>query len=139
MSKDLNIPVSEIMTKKLITVTPKDNLKLAYSIFKQHRFHHLPVVRYKELVGIFSKADMLLITHGSNNPGSPTKENEEIYNNTLIEDVMITKMATLAPDQSIRVAAEIFKENLFHSVPVVENGELVGLVTTHDLLKYAFS
>ncbi|HQU60501.1 MAG TPA: CBS domain-containing protein, partial [Saprospiraceae bacterium] len=45
-------------------------------------------------------------------------------------------LAKLNPNARINVALEIFMENRFHAVPVVEeNGELVGIVTTFDIIK----
>ena len=43
---------------------------------------------------------------------------------------------TVAADTSIKEVAEILAKQSFHSIPVVENGKLVGLVTTTDLIKY---
>jgi acetoin utilization protein AcuB len=43
------------------------------------------------------------------------------------------------PDDSIGLAADIFLVNTLHALPVVEDNRLVGIITTHDLLKYAFA
>ena len=51
------LPVSSIMTTQLITVDPKDPLTTVRDIFAQHNIHHIPVVRYKQLVGLVSKTD----------------------------------------------------------------------------------
>ena len=53
----MNRPVSEIMTKKLITVIPSDSLKLVNDLFNKHNIHHILVVRHLDLVGIISKTD----------------------------------------------------------------------------------
>ena len=45
----------------------------------------------------------------------------------------------LEPDDTIGLAADIFLANKFHALPVVEDERLVGIVTTHDLLKYSFT
>ncbi|MEM8909876.1 MAG: CBS domain-containing protein, partial [Bacteroidota bacterium] len=47
------------MTTKLLTVNPKDKLQEVKKIFDDHRIHHLPVVRYKTIVGLISKTDLL--------------------------------------------------------------------------------
>lgn len=44
----------------------------------------------------------------------------------------------LDPDDSIGLAIDIFLANKFHALPIVEDGALLGIVTTHDLLEYAF-
>ena len=52
---------------------------------------------------------------------------------------MTTKVATLGPTELIGAAAQVFLEHLFHGLPIVdEDHNLVGIVTTHDILKYQF-
>ena len=43
-------PVKTIMSTELLTVNPADKLTLVKEIFDEHNIHHLPVVRFKELV-----------------------------------------------------------------------------------------
>ena len=52
---------------------------------------------------------------------------------------MTKKVATLYANEKIGAAAQVFLENLFHGLPIVdENDNLIGIVTTHDVLKYEF-
>ena len=53
-----------------------------------------------------------------------------------VKDMMTSELATLEPDDSIRTALAVFQENLFHALPIVKGDELLGLITTYDLLKY---
>jgi acetoin utilization protein AcuB len=48
---------------------------------------------------------------------------------------MTKGLATLSPDDRIDIAIEVFRENILHAIPVVENDELVGLITTHDIIE----
>lgn len=50
-------PISTIMETDLVTVNPEETLLAVKKIFEQHSFHHLPVVRFKKIVGIISKTD----------------------------------------------------------------------------------
>ena len=59
-------PVKSIMTTKLITVSTGDKLTVVKEIFDNNRIHHVPVVRYKELVGIISKTDFMHFLRGFN-------------------------------------------------------------------------
>ncbi|MCB0644425.1 MAG: CBS domain-containing protein, partial [Phaeodactylibacter sp.] len=54
---NLNAPVSTIMTTNLITVNPEDPIQKVNEIFEKNNIHHIPVVRYKDIVGIISKTD----------------------------------------------------------------------------------
>lgn len=127
-------PVSTIMTTKLVTVSPSDPLTLVKEIFEKNSFHHLPVVRYKELVGIISKSDFLLIHHS---PLETSPIDDDVFSKHTVEEIMTTRIAKIEPDDQIGTAAEVLLSNLFHSVPVVKDGELVGLVTTFDIINYA--
>jgi len=127
-------PVSTIMTKDLITVNPKDSLKVVKEIFDSKRLHHIPVVRYKKIVGIISKSDVLYFMKGAN-PEKEKSRNEKLLEKYTAEEIMTTGMAKLESDDRINVALEVFKENLFHAIPVVDNDELCGIVTTYDIIK----
>ena len=53
-----------------------------------------------------------------------------------IEQVMTKNPVSVSPDKTVREVTELLDKQSFHSVPVTENGELKGVVTTTDLLKY---
>jgi acetoin utilization protein AcuB len=127
-------PVSTIMTRDLITVNPKDSLKVVKEIFDSKRLHHIPVVRYKKIVGIISKTDLLYFLKGAN-PEKEKTRNEKLLEKYTADEIMTTGMAKLESDDRINVALEVFKENLFHAIPVVDNDELTGIVTTYDIIK----
>ncbi len=121
------------MTRDLITVNPKDSLKVVKEIFDSKRLHHIPVVRYKKIVGIISKSDVLYFMKGAN-PEKEKARNEKLLEKYTAEEIMTTGMAKLESDDRINVALEVFKENLFHAIPVVDNDELTRIVTTYDII-----
>lgn len=124
------------MSTKLLAVTPQDSLTVVKEIFDTHRIHHVPVVRYKSLVGIISKSDFLYFLRGVSGKHEEDRFiNEARLNVYKAEDIMTKGLAKVEPSDRINVVLEIFKENLFHAIPVVEEGELVGLVTTYDIIK----
>lgn len=123
----MNEPLSSIMTKKVITAGPDDKLSVAREVFMKNRVHHLPIVRGARLVGILTTYDMFkLVDSGSD------------YDDVIIKNVMTDHVATLEPEDKIGSAAELFLENLFHAVPIVKDGELKGIVTSFDVIKYTF-
>ncbi|TXB62406.1 CBS domain-containing protein [Phaeodactylibacter luteus] len=129
-------PVKSIMTTNLLTVTTGDKLTAVKEIFDNHRVHHIPVVRYKELVGIISKTDFLHFLRGFNRNAEDEFVNEARMRAYKVEDIMTKGIAKLAPEDRINVALEIFLENRFHAIPVVNAaGELEGLLTTFDIIK----
>lgn len=124
----MNETVAQIMATNLITVAPDDNLEHVRELLLNHHIQHIPVVEGKRLVGMISSYDLVKI-------GADLKD----YSNTKVVDVMTTRLAKIEPTDKIGTAAEIFMEHLFHAVPVVNDGELVGLVTTFDILKYEYN
>jgi len=128
-------PVSSIMSTDLITVNPKDPLINVKNIFDQNNIHHIPVVRFKKIVGIVSKTDLMYFLKGLEKDRFDKIVNYTRLQSYLVEDIMTTGLAKLEPTEKILVALKVFKENLFHAIPIVEQDELVGIVTTYDIIK----
>lgn len=121
--------IKEIMTRNLVTAHPSNSLGQIKGIFDRMEFHHLPIVEDgNKLIGIISQVDM-------------DRFHDLIQNNNLhatAEDILTKFPMSLDQDDTIGLAADIFLANKFHAIPVVEDGELLGLITTHDILKYCF-
>lgn len=133
-------PISGIMSTDLKTLSPDDNFIAVRDLFNENRIHHIPIVEDGVLKGVISKTDFLHLENGvSLSNGETDEENEQIFANTKVSSLMATGLATLQPEQSIGVAAEIFLANLFHCIPVVdEERKLKGLVTSFDVIKFCF-
>jgi len=131
-------PVSEIMSKDLITLTPRDKLTRVKEVFDNHRIHHIPVVEYKKIVGIVSKTDLCTFLKGVTKFSNLDPNTDDMrLRNYLVEDIMTEGLAKVEPTTRISVVLEVFKENLFHAIPVVnELEELVGIVTTYDIIDW---
>ncbi len=134
---NLFAPVSAIMTdhKHLVTINPEDPLQLVKDIFESHNFHHIPVVRYQEVVGIISRSDFEHFMGGN----SPYEEdrflNERRLARTKAEDIMTSRLGKIGSSDRINVVVDIFVLNRFHALPVVDDDVLVGIVTPFDILK----
>ncbi|MEP6793441.1 MAG: CBS domain-containing protein [Saprospiraceae bacterium] len=132
---DFTAPVSNYMSKKLLTVSPRDSMKAVKEIFDNNRIHHIPVVKYKTIVGIISKADYLyFLRNVQSTEHLPLVEHESLEK-FYVEDIMTTGMATMESTERVNVALDVLSENLFHAIPIVDNGELVGIFTTQDVIK----
>ena len=134
-----NIPISTIMTESTITVRPNDSLLTIQSIFDRNNIHHIPVLKEDHtLVGIISKTDLLVFRKKLSLQTSGKHYSQFTEANTTAKNIMTTDLTVLDPDDSIGLAADIFLANTFHAIPVVEDKKLVGIITNHDLLQYAF-
>lgn len=137
----MNNPVSEIMSTKLITVIPTDPLTKVKEIFETYNIHHIPVVRYKEIVGMVSKTDFYKLIHGFRLrvTGQEETETTGILSSHTVEQLMTKGVVRLNQNDKMGVAAELFLTNYFHAVPIMnDDNELVGIVTTYDIIKYYF-
>lgn len=132
---EFTAPLSTIMTKKLITVMPGDKLSYVKEIFDTKRIHHIPVVKYKTLVGLISRADLGQFVRGAERNMDGDPKGRHPLEHYTAEDVMTTGLATLESTDRINVAIEVFAENIVHAIPIVDDGELVGIVTTLDVIK----
>lgn len=133
-----NISIREIMTTKLMTVSPDDTVYKVREIFNNNTFHHLPVVEPgQKLVGIISKEDLHKLDRLAAME-KVTTETEKEFLHLCAGDIMTEYPMQLDPEDSVGLAADIFLANKFHALPIVEDNTLVGMVTTHDLLKYSF-
>ncbi len=138
---DFTRPVSDIMTKELITVQPDELMTVVDRIFKTHKIHHIPVIEADgTVIGMISKSDYLRTLHSLSLFKTAKVEayNEAVLKSLLVREVMAKQLARLRPESPISLAADMLLENLFHALPVVEDGRLVGIVTSFDLLKYAY-
>lgn len=136
---NMNSPVSEIMATNLYAVSPSDLLEKVRDLFDAHNIHHIPVVQFKKLVGMISKTDFNRVLHGSRLNPAAAELDDAVLKNYRCDALMSPHLAKLSPSDKIGVAAEIFLDNLIHALPVVdEAGDLVGLVTTYDIIRYCF-
>ncbi len=135
---EINRPVSEIMTHNPVTVKPETRIENIHNLFESNSFHHIPVVDHARLVGIISKTDYLKIRHMLATTWSGVTICQDLYKDMCAGDIMTHDPLMIEPDDSIGLAADIFRANALHALPVVDDGELVGIVTSHDLLTYAY-
>lgn len=139
--RDRSTTVGQIMSTPVITVGPDDTMKKVQDIFRMNNIHHIPVVVDGKVAGIVSKSDYLRLLHGFTlfKTEKSVEYNDAIMRSLLVGEVMTKQVATLGPEDTVEMAAGFFRENLFHALPVVSKGKLVGIVTTFDLITFAFS
>ncbi|MDN3675358.1 CBS domain-containing protein [Flavobacterium branchiarum] len=128
-------PISHIMTKTVVTANENDSLRDVVEKLRKNTIRHLPIVKGKEVVGIISRTDINRLTFGALFEGQEGAD-EAILDMLTIPQVMTSKPKTVSSDMIIRNLAEFFVKEEFHALPVVDNGELKGIVTTTDVVRY---
>ena len=127
-----NVPVKEVMTKNVISIHINDSLNIVSKTFENHSFHHIPVLNHGKLAGILSTEDILRLL------SVRAEYSEKDFKLIKVKDFMSSKVISIRSDDSVGLAADIFMTNDIHALPVVDQDELVGIITTHDLIKYAY-
>ena len=127
--------VREIMMGSPVTLKPDETLDLANDVISLGRIRHIPIVEDGRLMGLLSERDMMGATT-TTIFGLKRKSKSALLKSVLIKDVMKKKVVTVKPDTPIKDAAHLMKEKKIGCVPVVDEGSLVGLVTTTDILRY---
>jgi len=113
--------VAELMTPKPVTVAPSDTLQTALERMEAGRFRQVPVVDEDRLVGILTDRD--------------TRPHIGQLAHTRVDAVMSAHPFSVRPSAPVEKAAHLLITNKIGSLPVVEDGKLVGIVTASDMLR----
>lgn len=137
MSLPDRIPVSTIMTTQLVVLNTTDSLEKAERLFKKHKIRHIPVIESQHrIVGMLSLTDLLRISFADGAYEDEEDIETVVYEMFSLPQVMAKNIKTVAPDTTIKEVAELLAKEEFHALPIVDEGNLVGIVTTTDLIKY---
>lgn len=139
----LTLIVGDVMSTELITVKQDTVLKDVNQIFENENIHHIPVVANDgHFMGIISKSDILLLLDWGTKLSLPAsiRKNFFMLSSNLAKDVMQTNVIKVSPEDTIQRCVQIFRENYFRALPVVnDEGQLQGIITTYDLMILAYS
>jgi CBS domain-containing protein len=133
----INGLVKNWMTSPVITTTPETELSRARQIFDEKHIRALPVMDGDRLVGLINR--QVLVRLDLSILGN------EVWNLGLdvagetAADIMKTDVITITPDSTVQNAALVMLENKVSALPVLENGKLIGILTSSDLLRFIIS
>ncbi|RMF29129.1 MAG: CBS domain-containing protein [Bacteroidetes bacterium] len=128
--------IRQLMSPHVVVARPHYSLAHAIRLMFQMNIHHLPVVdAHNRLVGIFSSNDALR-AYTYLRSSSALKEDGEREPELTVEDFMTRNPHVVSPDDHVEVAVGLFNREKIHSLPVVENGKLVGILTAQDLIRF---
>lgn len=127
--------VKDRMTIDPVTVTPEATFPEAYSKMREKAIRHLPVVdKTGELVGVLARTDMLNASPSSDRALS-IFEASYLLANLHVQDVMSSPPITVAEDAPLEEAARGMVERKIGCLPVMHEGQLVGLITETDIFE----
>lgn len=127
------------MSTELTTVGVHQKVSDARRVLAENQFHHVPVVSGKEIVGMISATDMVRLSFSAF--GADERAVDAMLDHEFkIRDVMSSELNVLGVGRTVREAAEMLKGGNFHSLPIVgEDNELLGMVTSTDIIRYLVS
>lgn len=114
--------LKDIMSTDMVTVTMQDNVYEIAVKMKENDIGFVPVVEGNRLIGVVTDRDLVIRGYAERRSGSAS-----------VEEVITTDMITANPDTTIGEAAELLARHQIRRLPVVENGQLVGIVSIGDL------
>jgi len=132
------VPISEIMTKNLVTANVSDSLTHINTLLKENNIGHLPIVSGRTLVGIISKTDMLRLSFADIYEDQANVD-ETVFQMLRTEQVMVHNPLTVDVHDTVREVADMMSKVEFHALPVLEEGKVVGIISSTDLIKYLLS
>jgi len=127
--------IEAIMSTNLITVSPSATLAEARTLMHDNRIHHLPVMEDDKLSGLISLTNVLAATDSFLRDDGTRIHANEIG----ITDVMVTDIATVDVSASLRHAALFLEKHKIGCLPVLDDGDLVGIITDTDFVAVAIN
>ncbi len=142
--------VKEIMNTDVVTLRPESDINEAIRLILKRRINGVPVVdEENQVVGILCQSDLIaqqkklpvpsyFTVLDSFIPFITTKELQREVRKvaaSTVADAMTPDPVTIAPDDEISAAATLMVSKNYHTLPVVENGQLVGILGKEDMLK----
>ena len=126
--------VREIMSKNIEAVDRNDNLRAVEERMATKQLRHLPVLEQGEVVGIVTQRDLFKATMSST-MGYGEKAQQAYLQSVRVKEIMVYPVVTVSPDISIAAAADMMINQGIGCLPVVDDHQLIGIVTKTDLLR----
>lgn len=127
------LKVRDSMTREVATLAPEASVAQAWQLLREREVRHIPIVEDGRLVGLVSDRDL--------RDASPVRksddggEDENVFGWASMRDIMTTKPVTISPFDTIEHAAREIYDRKIGCLPVVEGGDLAGIITSSDMMR----
>jgi acetoin utilization protein AcuB len=132
---EVEMIIERRMTRNPVTASPDMSVSDASALMKREKVHRLPVLdKDKKLVGIITEKDIL---YASPSPVSTLSIHEMAYllSQLTVKKLMTRDVVTIDKNITVEEAARLMVDQDLSSLPVLENGKLIGIVSKSDLFK----
>ncbi len=127
--------VRDLMTEKVFTLGPGDNLVALEDLMDARRVRHVPIVdREGDLVGLVSHRDLARSVLGRMDE-LPMSVERDLLRGRKVREIMTIEPETVEPEARLAEAAALLLENKIGCLPVVEGMHLVGILTEADFVR----
>lgn len=124
-----NLKVGDLMTKDVLTVDPEEKTVFAFETLMKNKISSMPVMKDGKLIGIVTDTDLghnLIL--------------DKYEFGTKVESAMVKDVACVSSQDSVTNAIKAMFENapgndIINQMPVVDDGELVGIISDGDIIK----
>jgi acetoin utilization protein AcuB len=122
--------VRDSMTREVVTLSPQTTAAEALALCREKGIRHLPVMDEGRLIGIVSDRDLRSATPALGDPARA-----EALQKIRVLGVMVRDVLMAHPEDPIEQAANTMREKRIGCLPVLEAGELVGILTSSDVME----
>ena len=145
----MGLKAADIMSKQLITILPDKTVRDLAELLTIHKVSGVPVLDESgELLGVASQSDLVAQNKLPHIPKAITLFDWVIYlegmgrlkaemnkmSGTLVKDIMSKEVVTVGPETTLEEVATIMSDKKMHTIPVVEQGRLVGVIGKLDIV-----
>ena len=127
--------IDAIMSTNLVTVPPSATLAEARTLMQSNGIHHLPVTDDGDIVGLVTITNVLAATDSF----LRDDRNRIHANEIIVGDVMVKDVATVDVNASLRQAALFLEKHQIGCLPVIDDDNLVGIITETDFVAVAIN
>ena len=114
--------VGQIMSQKIVTISPDKRVGQALKLMQKHQIRHLPVMEHNRMVGWITSRDLREVLLAS------------MLEDIKVGDVMVPAPLSVGPDTEVEEAARLIHEHKIGGMPVMEGDRLTGVITMPDLI-----
>lgn len=114
--------VGQIMSQKIVTISPDKRVGQALTLMQKHQIRHVPVMMRDRMVGWITSRDLREVLLAS------------MLEDIKVGDVMVQAPISVTPDTEVEEAARLIHEHKIGGMPVMEGDKLVGVITMQDLI-----
>ena len=120
------LPIRDVMVSPVITITPEDTVNTAAKTMLKNGIGGLVVVDDHKPVGMITERDFVGLLAHKKDPAD-----------LLVKQVMSRKLVTISPEEGLMDAAKLIVKTGKRKLPVMDKGNLVGILTADDIVKAA--